>query len=101
MVEAAFLFFSLLIMKVLWMLWKNFAPLQKKYDVTLAQLAIRWVIQQKGITAPIVGAKNPSQVLDNVKACNFVISDEDFKAIDKISQAFAYELPHFQTFFRA
>ena len=40
-------------------------------------------------------------VLDNVKACNFVISDEDFKAIDKISQAFAYELPHFQTFFRA
>ena len=40
-------------------------------------------------------------VLDNVKACNFVISDEDFKAIDKISQAFAYKLPHFQTFFRA
>ena len=62
---------------------------------------IRWVIQQKGITAPIVGAKNPTQVLDNVKACNFVISDEDFKAIDKISQAFAYKLPHFQTFFRA
>lgn len=76
-------------------------PFAEKYDVTLAQLAIRWVIQQKGITAPIVGAKNPSQVLDNVKACNFVISDEDFKAIDKISQAFAYELPHFQTFFRA
>lgn len=76
-------------------------PFAEKYDVTLAQLAIRWVIQQKGITAPIVGAKNPTQVLDNVKACNFVISDEDFKAIDKISQAFAYKLPHFQTFFRA
>ena len=39
-------------------------PFAEKYGVTLAQLSIRWVMQKNGITAPIVGAKNPAQVQD-------------------------------------
>ncbi len=76
-------------------------PFAEKYGVTLSQLSIRWVMQQKGITAPIVGAKNPAQVLDNIKASSFQITQEDFDQIDQISRAFAYELPRFHTFFRA
>ena len=76
-------------------------PFAEKYGVTLSQLAIRFVMQTDGITAPIVGAKTPEQVLENVKASEFVISDEDFAAIDEISRAFAYSLPHFKTFFEA
>lgn len=76
-------------------------PFAEKYGVTLSQLSIRWVMQQKGITAPIVGAKNPAQVLDNIKASSFRITQEDFDQIDQISRAFAYELPRFHTFFCA
>ncbi len=76
-------------------------PFAEKYGVTLAQLSIRWVMQKNGITAPIVGAKNPAQVQDNVKASNFVISKEDFAAMDAISREFAYNLPRFRTFFSA
>lgn len=76
-------------------------PFAQKYDVTLAQLSIRWVMQKEGITAPIVGAKSPAQVQDNRKASSFVLSDSDFAAIDEISKAFAYQLPRFKTFFTA
>ena len=76
-------------------------PFAEKYGVTPAQFSIRWVIQQKGITAPIVGAKNPKQLLENVKANDFVISEEDFAAVDAISRAYTDTLPRFQTFFHA
>ena len=75
-------------------------PYAEKYGVTLAQLSIRFLMQTPGITAPIVGAKNPDQVLDNVKAGFFTISPEDYDAIDKLSRAYAYSLPDFNSFFR-
>lgn len=76
-------------------------PFAEKYNVTLSQLSIRFIMQTPGITAPIVGAKNPAQVLDNVKASGFTISPEDYAAIDEISKAYAYQLPRFQSFFQA
>lgn len=76
-------------------------PFADKYGVTLSQLSIRFIMQSPGITAPIVGAKNPEQVLDNAKASSFSITQEDYTAIDEISRAFAYQLPHFHSFFKA
>lgn len=76
-------------------------PFAEKYDVTLAQLAIRWVMEQDGITAPIVGAKRSSQVTDNVQASNFSMTKEDFKKIDDLSKAYAYKLPRWENFFEA
>ena len=76
-------------------------PFAEKYGVTLSQLSIRFIMQTPGITAPIVGAKNPAQVMDNVKASNFEISKEDYDAIDQISKDYAYKLPQFQSFFHA
>ena len=74
-------------------------PYAEKYNVTLAQLAIRMCMQNPAITAPIVGAKSEAQVLDNVKACDFEISVEDYEAIDKLSLAFTDTLPTFKSFF--
>lgn len=74
-------------------------PFAAKYDVTLAQLAIRMCMQNPAITAPIVGAKSEAQVLDNVKACDFEISKEDYAAIEQISLNFTNTLPTFKSFF--
>ncbi len=74
-------------------------PYADKYGVTLAQLAIRMCMQNPAITAPIVGAKSDAQVLDNVKACDFEISAEDYAEIDRISLAFTDTLPVFKSFF--
>ncbi len=75
-------------------------PFAEKYGVTLAQLSLRMCMQQSFITSPIVGAKRPDQVEDNVKAIDFEISAEDFETIDQMSKDFAYALPAFNSFFR-
>ena len=51
--------------------------LQQKYKCTPAQLAIVWVTHQPGITAAIVGARNPQQAIENAHASRISLSTED------------------------
>ncbi|MFW6259885.1 MAG: aldo/keto reductase, partial [Tangfeifania sp.] len=37
-------------------------------EATLAQLVIRWTVEQPGITIALVGARNPEQAIQNAKA---------------------------------
>lgn len=52
------------------------------YEKTVAQLAINWVAGRPGITAPIFGAKRPSQVAENVGAIGWTITEDDLARID-------------------
>lgn len=70
-----------------------------RYGKTPAQTAIRWVMQCKGMTAPIVGARNRKQVNDNAGACGWELSAEDMKYLDEYSRDFAYSLPNYKTLF--
>jgi aryl-alcohol dehydrogenase-like predicted oxidoreductase len=54
------------------------------YDKTVAQLVINWTATCPGVTAPIVGAKRPSQVLENVGGVGWTISKQDRARIDVI-----------------
>lgn len=42
----------------------------RRLNCTMAQLALRWVIQQDGVTSAIAGAKRPSQVVENAGAAD-------------------------------
>jgi aryl-alcohol dehydrogenase-like predicted oxidoreductase len=44
--------------------------------ITLSQLAIAWVLAKPGVTAAIVGARKPGQILETVKAGDVVLSEE-------------------------
>ncbi len=70
-----------------------------KYDKTPSQIAINWVINTAGITAPIVGARTVKQIEENLKASSFTLSSEDYEYLDRVSREFANALPAFQTFF--
>jgi aryl-alcohol dehydrogenase-like predicted oxidoreductase len=59
-------------------------PLAEKYDKTLAQLAINWVINRPGVTVAICGARRASQVESNAGGADWRISDEDLAEIEKI-----------------
>ncbi len=61
---------------------KRIKRIALKYDRTTAQLAIRWVLNQEGVTSAIVGAKRPSQVRENVAIEDFKLSLEDWREID-------------------
>jgi aryl-alcohol dehydrogenase-like predicted oxidoreductase len=57
----------------------------KQYGVSAAQVALAWVRLQKGVTSTIIGAKNPNQLLDNVKSTELALSENDLKRIDEVS----------------
>ena len=52
-------------------------PIAETYGVTLAQLSVNWVIGEPGVTAALVGARNPEQVRENAKAASFRLTAEE------------------------
>ena len=58
-------------------------PVARELDVSLAQLAIAWVLQNDNVAAAIIGASRPEQVAENVKASDVTIPDELMTRIDE------------------
>lgn len=57
-------------------------PVAENHNATLAQLSIRWAIQQPGITIALVGARNEEQATQNAKAAEFELSDDEMDTIN-------------------
>ena len=64
----------------------------QKYDKTMAQTALRWLLDQPGVTAPIVGASRVAQVDDNLGALNWHLDADDWAALDEISRPLSADL---------
>ncbi len=56
-----------------------------------AQVALRWLLDQPGVTAPILGARTLAQLEDNLGADGWVLSAEQLK---RLNQASARPLPY-------
>lgn len=56
----------------------------QKYDKTVGQLAVAWVLRQPALTAAIVGARRVDHVEQNVKASGWTLDDEDLEQIDRL-----------------
>ncbi|KHE92505.1 MAG: aldo/keto reductase [Candidatus Scalindua rubra] len=63
---------------------KQIEMIAQKHGRTLAQLAINWLLHQKGVTTAIVGVKNPYQVEQNIGAVGWSIPDNDLNKISDI-----------------
>jgi aryl-alcohol dehydrogenase-like predicted oxidoreductase len=59
-------------------------PIAERNNKTLAQLAIAWVLWRPEVTAAIVGARNPSQIVQTAPAGDWVLSEKDKAEIDQI-----------------
>jgi len=57
-------------------------PLAEQAGLSMAQLAVAWVLQNANVSAAIVGASRPEQVRDNVKASGVRLEADLMKAID-------------------
>jgi aryl-alcohol dehydrogenase-like predicted oxidoreductase len=58
-------------------------PLADQAGLTMAQLAVAWVLQNPNVASAIVGATKPSQLEDNVKASGVKLDSDLLKAIDE------------------
>ena len=57
-------------------------PIADEVGLTMAQLAIAWVLQNPGVASAIIGASRPDQVAANVKASGVTLSAETLASID-------------------
>src|SRR5215472_12481071 len=62
---------------------QRLVPLAEQAGLTMAQLAVAWVLQNSNVSAAIVGATKPSQLEDNVKASGVRLGADLLKAIDE------------------
>ncbi|MCB0334553.1 MAG: aldo/keto reductase [Bdellovibrionales bacterium] len=62
---------------------------------TPSQVALRWLLDHPGITAPIVGASSPSQIEDNCGACGWSLPEEMRLELSELSAPLSEGLnPH-------
>ena len=64
----------------------------KNYNVSVATIALNWVINQNGVTSTIIGAKTLQQLNDNIASVNLQLSNEDKQKLNEVS-ALAPEYP--------
>ena len=57
-------------------------PIAEDLELTMAQLAVAWVLQNPNVAAAIIGASRPEQVVDNVKAAGVRLDADVLKQID-------------------
>ena len=58
----------------------------KEHGKSPAEVALRWVLQRPGITGPIIGARNMTQLEDNLGTTNWKLSDDAMERLTKASE---------------
>ena len=59
-------------------------PLAKEAGLSMAQLAVAWVLQNDNVASAIIGASRPEQVQDNAAASAVRLEDDLLAKIDKV-----------------
>jgi aryl-alcohol dehydrogenase-like predicted oxidoreductase len=68
-------------------------PIADEAGLTMAQLAVAWVLQNDNVSAAIVGATRPEQVLDNVGASGVRLDADVLERIDEVIGPFVERDP--------
>ena len=58
-------------------------PIAEQAGLTMAQLAVAWVLQNDNVSAALVGASRPEQLVENVKASGVRLEQDTLDAIDE------------------
>ncbi|TRZ42492.1 aldo/keto reductase [Robertkochia solimangrovi] len=59
-------------------------PIAEAKGVSLAQLVLKWTVMQPGITIALAGARSPEQSVENAKAADIKLSEEEISLINKV-----------------
>jgi aryl-alcohol dehydrogenase-like predicted oxidoreductase len=61
-------------------------PIAERHGVSVAQIALAWLLAQSHVTTVIIGAKTQPQLEDNIASTKVTLTDEDLKALHAVSQ---------------
>ena len=57
----------------------------REHDVSVARIALAWLLHQDAVTSVIVGARRPDQLQDNLLAPDVHLSEKELEQLDKVS----------------
>ncbi len=60
----------------------------EEVGVSLVTLSVAWVLANKAITAPIIGASNPDQLAASLEAAEFVLEDDLKSRLDELTHEY-------------
>jgi len=55
-------------------------------NVTVAQIALTWLLHQPAVTSVIIGANKPHQLADNLDSVNVTLTNEELNQLDEVSK---------------
>ena len=61
-------------------------PIAARQGVSIAQIALAWLLSRPWVTTVIIGARTMEQLEDNLAASRVVLSEDDLKVLDEVSQ---------------
>jgi aryl-alcohol dehydrogenase-like predicted oxidoreductase len=61
------------------------APIAEAHGVSVAQIALAWLLQRAGVMSVIIGAKTIAQLDDNLAAVKVTLTADEVAALDKAS----------------
>lgn len=70
---------------------QNLKPIAQSLNISMAQLALAWVLRDERVSSAIIGASRPEQVADNAAASGVKLSNDVLRKIDEV---LAPALPH-------
>ena len=60
-------------------------PIADAHGVSVARVALAWLLHQPQVTSVIVGAKRPDQLADNIAAAQLHLADDELQKITEVS----------------
>ncbi len=60
-------------------------PIAKAHGVSVARVALAWLLQRKGVMSVIIGAKTTAQLDDNLAAADLTLGAEEVATLDEVS----------------
>lgn len=63
---------------------ESLRPIARKYDKTVAQLALAWVLRRPEVTSAIAGARRPAQIEESAGGSGWTMDDDDLQTIDEL-----------------
>ncbi len=61
------------------------AIIAKAHGVSVAQVALAWLLQRPGVMSVIIGAKSVEQLDDNLAATKLMLTAEEIATLDEVS----------------
>ena len=61
-------------------------PLAQQRQVSVAQIALAWLLSKSFVSSVIIGAKSMDQLRDNIAATRVQLTEEEIKLLDEVSR---------------